>query len=81
MRIQVISGIGALIMILSAFSIGLLYLDNGSWPPLSDPRSILVVFGLLALIVASAPAQRELAVSRLTETPNNNWACRTLAVG
>jgi hypothetical protein len=59
MKIRVMSGVGGLMMILPAFSMGLSYLDNDAWPPLNDLRWIVIVLGMLLLIVARALHRRE----------------------
>ncbi|MFG1691146.1 hypothetical protein ACGF5M_03140 [Gemmatimonadota bacterium] len=64
MKIEVLSGLGALLMILPCFSMGLSYLDNDSWPPLSDLRWIMIVLGVLLLIVARALYRREASSNR-----------------
>lgn len=61
MKAQVLSGLGALMMILPCLSMGISYADTDAWPPLSDIRWVLIIFGVILLVVGRALSERELA--------------------
>jgi len=61
MKIQILMGLGILLVILPAFSMGISNVDNGTWPILSDLRWVLIVLGVLLLIVGRVLLRRALA--------------------
>lgn len=61
MKIQVIQGLGALMVVLPGLSAGISYADTNSWPPIGDLRWILVLLGMILLIGGRIMYERELA--------------------
>jgi len=58
MKLQVLEGIGGLMLILSSFSISISYLDHGSWAAPTDFRWVLVVLGIISMVVANLLSRR-----------------------
>ena len=61
MKIQVMQGLGALMVILPVILAGVSYADTNTWPPINDFRWIVVLFGLVLLIGGRIIYERERA--------------------
>lgn len=61
MKAEILSGLGALMLVLPGLSLGASFLDHEVWPPLSDPRWFAVALGLLLMAAARVLYRRELA--------------------
>ena len=61
MKIQVIQGLGALLVVIPGLLAGVSYADTNAWPPVSDFRWILVLIGMVLLIGGRVMYEREMA--------------------
>jgi hypothetical protein len=58
MKIQASMGVGMLLILLPCFSMGVSFLDTGTWPPLNDLRWGLILLGVLLVIAGSVLFRR-----------------------
>ena len=53
MKLQALSGLGVLLVVIPGLLIGVSYADQGTWAELNDPRWLLILLGLGLLLVSN----------------------------